>query len=349
MHLASWITIAVTFILTACTSVTKAPAPTDSSMRAPTAVSEPPQACQKRPTDVEGALKNLQDNWNLSLKIAPNWTASVGDDSSRSGYEIYSRYAGLSFVLGVTIEQALNVLHESGVVGPQVTSGWHWEDYSRMGEAALITGRPVKEAIEYLKAVYKSSNESWNYLDYSRTASIGFISGETPETSYRILHYSYASSAFANWKNGAFSRAAEAALSSGKTAQEAAAMMNAVYKRALVVSSGWNDDDYARVARAALIAGISAEQAVDILAAVYKETIAISSGWNYRDYSRMASAAIITGKTPKEAAEALRDTWNKRAIAPNWLYADYSMAAAAALIGKAPNSTDRCMNFYRAW
>lgn len=306
--------------------------------------------CAQRPTDVEGALKQQQDLWSASKSLAYGYYVSVDENSTRSRYEIYSRYAGLTFVLGYPIDKALNILNESYYTGRKISSGWNYEDYSRMGEASIISGKSIEESVSYLRDVYYSPRRTggWNYIDFSRSASAAFLGGARFENVSPALDQAYQHS-LSWWTNGSYSRAVETAFITNTSVDLTIDYLEKVYRAAQKISPGWNDDDYARVARAGLIAKISPEAAVKILDQTYRLIVNLSGGWNYRDYSRMAGAAIITRKTPQQAAEALRDTWNKRSISSGWEYADYSTIAAAALMGRGSLTNKPCRDFFKAW
>lgn len=307
------------------------------------------KVCEKRETNVIDALHTLTNTYNSSES---GWYFDPGEDSTRSGYEVYTRYAALAFVLDMPVEMAASYLHDAGEIGPKIAKSkyWNWEDYSRMGEASMQTGRPISEAMKFLDDTYRASQKGWRNIDYSRAASAGFIAGASPEHVAHALKMAHSASDYSYWEYGAFSRAAEAALAARRDPEEAAKKMDDVYREVIKISSGWNDDDYARIARAALVMNMPSAEAARILKETKNVIKSISGSWNDRDYSRMAGAAIISGKSPEEAAIALRDTWNSRGgIASGWEYADYSTMAAAALLGRGLLADRNCRRLFKAW
>lgn len=307
--------------------------------------------CARRPTNVPAALTRLAEVWAQRGFFDRDWKISLPENSTRSQYEIYTRYAGFSLALGIPARRAISTLNAAGVAGRRIASRFDWEDYARMGEAALITRQPMEEAMTFMKRTYDGCRtRGWETIDFARVASAAFIARSTPEAACTALNQVYRHSNSGYWTTNSYSRVAEGALVAQKTVQEAAQTLDEVYRAARSIrSTGWNDDDYARVARAALVANVSGAVAMQALKDVYEVSRRVTTGWEYRDYSRIAAVAIITGKPIAEAVNALKQSYDDRRLSGSgWGYADYSTMAAAGLLGVGDGESV-CMRFLKAW
>ena len=308
------------------------------------------------------SLKLLDATWERARDLAPNWQVYAKDYRTRSKFDVYGQAAALIFTSGVDADKVLVNLNETNNVQPSVFADSDKDDFARLGQAAMFRGRPVLEALLYVKALAKElakiktkEDFSWTERDLNRVAATGFLLNKNIGELVQLTQDVKSAGGLPVDFTGSVSMIVEASLISGVPVTGVLERLKEVEKEIGDVE-GWSDVDTYIVLRAALLGNVTGHQAGEMLATMinkvtqatrdwedasfmnWAETMLIGSAvpWSTRSYAKVLAALIVSGQLDGNVgADTILKLQKIEILAPDWPDPDYATAAAAAIIGPA--------------